>query len=130
VNPTAARRAELWIAGLVAAVGLWGLLLARDVSFTSPRGARIADSVEFSPFGALVTIGLALLAGAGAAIGAQRVVLAAGVAFGFIAVVVLLVLGRDANWFGARGSNVSMLLGASAGLIALALAPRAPGDRP
>ena len=64
MNPAVARRAELWIAGIVAAVGLWGLVLARDVSLTSDRGARIADSVEFSPFGALVTIALALLAGA------------------------------------------------------------------
>lgn len=125
MNPAAARRAELCIAGLVAVVGLWGLVLAREVSFTSERGARIADSVEFSPFGALITIGFAVLAGAGAAAGAQRVVLAAGLAFGVAAVAALLVLGTDANWFGARGSNVSMLLGAAVGLVVLALAPRA-----
>jgi hypothetical protein len=130
MNPAAARRAELWIAGIVAVVGLWGLVLARDVSFTSDRGARIADSVEFSPFGALLTIALALLAGAGAAAGAQRVVLAAGVAFGLAAMAVVLVLGKEANWFGARGSNVSLLLGASVGLIVLAVAPQATASRP
>jgi hypothetical protein len=130
MNPAAARRAELWIAGIVAVVGLWGLVLARDVSFSSDRGARIADSVEFSPFGALLTIALALLAAAGAAAGAQRVVLAAGVTFGVAAVAVVLVLGKETNWFGARGSNVSLLLGASVGLILLAVAPRATAGRP
>lgn len=129
MNAAAARRAELWISGLVAAVGLWGLLLARDITFTGARGARIADSVQFSPFGALVTIGLALLAATGAVLGAERVVLLAGLAFGLTAVVVLLVLGTEANWFGARGSNVSMLIGASAGLVVLAVVPRAPGGR-
>jgi hypothetical protein len=129
MNPAAARRTELWIAGVVAAVGLWGLVLTRDVPFTSDRGARIADSVEFSPFGALVTTGLALVAGAGALAGAQRVVLAAGIAFGVAAVAVLLTLGTEANWFGARGSNVSLLLGASVGLVVLALAPGATAGR-
>lgn len=130
MNPAAARRAELWIAGLVATTGLWGLILARDLPFTDDRGARIADSVQFSPFGALVTIGLAAVAGAGAAAGAQRVVLAAGIAFGINAVAVLLVLGKEANWFGARGSNVSLLMGAAIGLVVLAGAPRAPAGPP
>jgi hypothetical protein len=124
VNPTAARRAELWMAGTAGVVGLWGLVLARDLPFTTESGARIADSVQFSPFGALITIGLAGLGLAGAALGLQRVVLAAGVGFGLAAVAVLLVLGKDANWFGARGSNVSLLLGAGAGLTVLASAPR------
>jgi hypothetical protein len=125
MNPAAARRAELWIAGLVVAAGVWGLVLARDLPFTAERGARIADSVQFSTFGALLTIGLGVLGAAGAAIDIQRVVLAAGVGFMASAVAVLLVLGSDANWFGARGSNVSLLLGAGVGLTLLAVTPRA-----
>lgn len=124
MSPAAARRAELWISGLVAVVGVWGLALARELPFTAGRGARIADSVQFSPFGALATIGLAVLAAAGAALSLQRLVLVTGVAFGVAAVVVLLVLGTDSNWFGARGSNISLLLGAATGLTVLALAPR------
>lgn len=124
MNAAAARRAELWIAGAVGVVGVWGLVLARELPFTAGRGARIDDAVEFSPFGALVTIGLAALALVSAALGRQRMVLAAGVGFGLAAVAVLLVLGRDANWFGARGSNVSLLLGAGVGLTVLALSPR------
>lgn len=126
MNPAAARRAELWIAGAVAVVGSWGLVLARDLAFTDDRGARIADSVQFSPFGALVTIGLALVAVAGAAFDRQRVVLVAGVAFGLTATAVLLLLGQEANWFGARGSNASLLLGAGVGLAVLAATPREP----
>jgi hypothetical protein len=61
---------------------------------------------------------------------AERVVLAAGVAFGLAAMAVVLVLGKEANWFGARGSNVSLLLGASVGLILLAVAPQATASRP
>jgi hypothetical protein len=124
VNPAAAHRAELVIAGVVVVVGLWGLVLARDVSFAGPAGARIADSVQFSPLGALVTIGLAALVIAGAALDHQRVVLVAAAGFGLIAIAVLLTLGSDTNWFGARGSNVSLLLGTSVGLAVLALAPR------
>jgi hypothetical protein len=132
VNPAAANRAELVIAGVVLVVGLWGLVLARDVSFAGPAGARIADSVQFSPLGALATIGLAALAIAGAALDRQRVVLVAALGFGVVAVATLLTLGGDANWFGARGSNVSLLLGASVGLAVLALAPRetAASSRP
>lgn len=126
MNPATARRPELWIAGVVLVVGLWGLVLARDASFGGPAGARIADSVQFSPFGALITVGLATVAIVGAALDLQRVVLAAAVGFGVAAVAVLLVLGGDANWFGARGSNLSLLLGASVGLATLALAPREP----
>lgn len=129
MNPAAARRAELWIAGLVVATGIWGLVLARDLPFTADQGARIADSVQFSPFGALLTTGLGLLAAAGAATGAQRVVLAVGVGFAVHALAVLLVLGKDVNWFGARGSNVSLLMGAAVGLVVLAAAPRAPARR-
>lgn len=106
------------------AAGLWGLVLARDLPFTAARGARIADSVQFSPFGALVTIALAALALGGAALGSRTLVLAAGVGFALATVAVLLVLEKDANWFGARGSNASMLLGAAVGLVVLAVAPR------
>ena len=128
MNPAAARRAELSIAGAVLVVGLWGLVLARHVSFAGPAGARIADSVQFSPLGALVTIGLAVVAIAGAAVDRQAVVLVAAVGFGVAAVAVLLVIGGGANWLGARGSNVSLLLGAGVGLGVLALAPREPVD--
>lgn len=79
MNLAAARRVELWIAAAVAAVGPCRLVLARDVPLTADRGARIADSVEFSPFGALVTIALATLALGGAFLGHQRVMLVAGV---------------------------------------------------
>jgi hypothetical protein len=127
VNPAAARRAELWMAGLVLAVGLWGLLLAREVSFAGPKGARIADSVQFSPLGALVTMALALLCLAGAVLDRQRLVLAGGLGFGLAAIAVLVTMGGDANWLGARGSNFSLLLGAGVGLAAVAVTPRNGG---
>lgn len=129
MNPAAARRAELWIAGLLLAVGLWGLVLARDGPFAGPAGTRIADSVQFSPLGALITIGLAAVALVGAAFDLSRVVLAAAGGFGVAAVAVLVALGGS-NSFGARGSNVSLLLGAGAGLAVLSLAPKqTEGDR-
>jgi hypothetical protein len=124
VNPAAARRAELWIAAAVLVVGLWGLVLARQLSLTASRGARIADSVQFSPLGALVVVVLAAVALAGAALGAQKLVLASGAGFAAIAIVTLALLGRQANWLGARGSNVSLLVGAAVGLVVLAAAPR------
>jgi hypothetical protein len=124
VNPAAARRAELWIAAAVLVVGLWGLALARQLSFTASRGARIADSVQFSPLGALVVVALAALALVGAALGTQKLVLASGAGFAATAIVTLALLGRGANWFGARGSNVSLLVGAAVGLVVLAAAPR------
>jgi hypothetical protein len=105
-------------------VGLWGLALARDLPVAGPAGARIADSVQFSPLGALVTVGLAAVSAAGAALDLQWLVLVAGVGFGVATVAVLMTMGGDANWFGARGSNVSLLLGAGVGLTVLVLAPR------
>jgi hypothetical protein len=124
VNPAGARRAELRLAAVAAIVGLWGLALARDLPFAGPAGARIADSVQFSPLGALVTVGLAAVSAAGAALDLQWLVLVAGVGFGVATVAVLMTMGGDANWFGARGSNVSLLLGAGVGLTVLVLAPR------
>jgi hypothetical protein len=123
VSPAGVRRAELWIGGAVLAVGTWGLVLARHLDFTTTRGARIDDSVQFSPLGALLTVVLAALALAGAAAGLRRLVLVVGAGFGVMAVATLLVLEKSANVFGARGSNVSLFLGAAVGLVALATAP-------
>jgi hypothetical protein len=70
---------------------------------------------------------LALLCLAGAVLDRQRLVLAGGLGFGLAAIAVLVTMGGDANWLGARGSNFSLLLGAGVGLAVLAVAPREGG---
>ncbi|MBA3290248.1 MAG: hypothetical protein H0U17_02000, partial [Actinobacteria bacterium] len=51
-------------------------------------------------------------------------VLVAAVGFALYALQVVVQFGRDTNWFGSRGSNLSLAIGLATGLGALALGQR------
>ena len=122
---TATRRAELLLSILALAMGAAGLLAARDLSFTAPKGELVLRlGPSFNPLGASVVVALAALALAGALLGRRTFVLASAGGFMVVAIQVLVQFGRVPNWLGSRGSNLSFALGMAAGLGALALAKR------
>jgi len=117
---TGARRAQLAISALALAVGLGGLFVARDTSFTQTRGEILNGlGVSFNLLGALVTIALAALALVGATLGIRFLVLLAATGFGLATLQVSLQFGRADNWLGSRGSNLSFCLAVAVGLAAL-----------
>ncbi len=128
---TRLRRAEaiLAIGGIV--IGICGLVVARNVGFTSADGGvlfeRSDDMIwgklfQFSPLGAMVTIGLAALALLGAWLGIRALTFVAAGGFALCAVQVIAQFGRTDNVFGVRGGNLALYFAMSIGLIALALA--------
>jgi hypothetical protein len=117
---TTARRAQLLLAGVSVAVGLGGLIAALDLSFTENEGAILLGlGVSFNPLGALVLVALAALAGVGVLLGLRSVVLIAAAGFALGALQVVIQFGRDTNWLGTRGSNLSFFLACSIGLLSL-----------
>jgi hypothetical protein len=117
---TVARRAQLVLSGTAFVVGLAGLIVARDTSFTQARGEVLLGlGVSFNVLGALVTIALAAIALAGAALRNRFLVIVGAAGFGLATCQVILQFGRADNWFGSRGSNLSFCLAVTVGLAAL-----------
>jgi hypothetical protein len=118
---TAARRASLVLSGVSLVLGLAGLVVARELAFTAARGEIILGlGVSFNLLGALLTIALSVVAITGALLGNRAVLLAAAGGFAIAAVQVLAQFGRDTNWLGSRGSNLSLFLALAVGLWSLA----------
>jgi hypothetical protein len=117
---TAARRASLVLSGVSLVLGLAGLVVARELAFTAARGEIILGlGVSFNLLGALLTIALSVVAITGALLGNRAVLLAAAGGFAIAAVQVLAQFGRDTNWLGSRGSNLSLFLALAVGLWSL-----------
>ncbi|MEJ7583017.1 MAG: hypothetical protein WKF43_02810 [Acidimicrobiales bacterium] len=122
------QKAQLVVAMVALVFGLAGLLVARDLDFTAPRGALLGPSdldlatLTLNPLGALVSAALAALGAVGAWFRRRRIVTAAGVGFLVLAALVLAQSGGSANWTGGRGSNISLWLGVGVSLLALASA--------
>ncbi len=119
------------VLGTVAVVyGLVGLVVAEG-SLTNRRGQEIGWSQielalgSFNRFGALLTIGLGVLALVGAWRGASALLACAAAGFALMAVQVLVQWGRGANVLGSGGRNLSMWAGLSIGLAALVWGMRA-----
>ena len=126
---TAARRASLVLSSVSLVLGVAGLVVARELAFTAARGEIILGrGVSFNLWGALLTIALSLLAITGVLLGNRAVVLAAAGGFAVAAVQVLAQFGRDTNWLGTRGSNLSLFLGLAVGLWSLAWLDRHVAD--
>lgn len=128
---TKIRKAETLLAGLGIAVGICGLVAARDLDFTSTTGAvlfeRSDDMIwgklfQFSPLGAIVTIVLASVAMLGARLRQPVLVLVAAGGFVICALQVIVQFGRSENVFGVRGGNLALFLALAVGLAALAIA--------
>ena len=118
---TGARRAELIVSAIALVVGLGGLVVARDTSFTEARGEVLLGlGVSFNILGALVTLALAGIGVSGAVLGNQLLVMVAAIGYGIATVQVLLQFGRADNWLGSRGSNLSFWMALAVGLGALA----------
>jgi len=119
------RRAEMVVSIVALAAGVAGLLVAIGLPFTSSTGEIVLGfGISFNPLGAVVMIALAALGLAGAALQRPTLVLVAAVGFALYALQVVVQFGRDTNWFGSRGSNLSLAIGLAAGLGALALEQR------
>lgn len=119
------RRAEMVVSIVALAAGVAGLLVAIGLPFTSSTGETVLGfGISFNPLGAVVMIALAALGLAGAALQRPTLVLVAAVGFALYALQVVVQFGRDTNWFGSRGSNLSLAIGLAAGLGALALGQR------
>jgi hypothetical protein len=71
-----------------------------------------------------VVLGFGALAVLGGWLGRRVLTVAAGAGFAVAAVVQLVQLGRDTNWFGGTGSTLSFWLGLAVGLLAVGLAPQ------
>jgi hypothetical protein len=118
---TTARRASLVLSGVSLVLGLGGLVVARDLAFTAARGEIILGlGVSFNLLGALLTIALSILAISGALLANRAVLLSAAGGSAVAAVQVLAQFGRDTNWLGTRGSNLSLFLALAVGLWSLA----------
>lgn len=118
---TEARRASLVLSGTSLVLGLAGLVVARELAFAAARGEIVLGlGVSFNLLGALLTIALSILAITGALLGNRAVLLAAAGGFAIAAVQVLVQFGRDTNWLGSRGSNLSLFLALAVGLWSLA----------
>jgi hypothetical protein len=71
-----------------------------------------------------VLLGFGVLAVLGGWLRRRLLTVAAGAGFAVAAVVQLVQLGRDTNWFGGTGSTFSFWLGLAVGLLAVGLAPQ------
>ncbi len=130
-------RAGMVLAVIALAIGTVGLWFARDLGFSEPEGAFVfpqtddffwARQVQFNPLSALATIGIGIIALAGA-ITRQRAVVLAAVTLSLIGAAVMLVdLTRDEPFLGGRGGNVSLLLALGLGLALLTLTPQVADD--
>ncbi len=119
------RRAEMVISIVALAAGVAGLWVAAGLPLTSPTGELVAGfGISFNPLGALVVIVLSAESLAGAALRRPALVLIAAGGFALYGLQVLVQFGRDTNWLGSRGSNLSFAIGLAAGLGTLALLQR------
>ena len=131
-----ARRFLAVLCGLATSAAIYGIVAARTVAFTAERGRIIllrdddwfvGDLLQLNGLGAVVYAALGAVGAVAAWRGWRRVVVATGVAFGLLAVQVLVQLGRSTNWLGAqRGGNLT-LCGALTVCLFL-LAPPRPAD--
>jgi hypothetical protein len=126
---TAPRRASLVLSGVSLVLGLGGLIVARELAFTAARGEIILGlGVSFNLLGALLTVALSLLAITGALLGNRAFLLSAAGGFAVATVQVLAQFGRDTNWLGTRGSNLSLFLALAVGLWSLVWLDRRVAD--
>jgi hypothetical protein len=126
---TAARRASLVLSGVSLVLGLGGLVVARDLAFTAARGEIVLGlGVSFNLLGALLTVALSIVAISGALLGSNAGLLAAAGGYAVAAVQVVAQFGRDTNWLGTRGSNLSMFLALAVGLWSLVWLDRHTAD--
>lgn len=116
---TGYRRGILVIALAALAMGILGLIAARDLAFTADRGALVGTLMAFNPLGALVTSALAFVVIVGLALRIRAFILSAGAGFALAAVLQLVQAGRSTNVLGGRPSTFSFFLFAAIGLLAL-----------
>jgi hypothetical protein len=130
VNRSRLRRAEQILAVTIVAVGLAGLVVSRDVDSTAPKGAFLLDvpgdyiwgrQLAFNPLGALLMLGMGVLALGAVSTGRRPVVLSAAGAAVALAVVTTFDLTQSNPALGSRAGNVALLLALGVGLAAIEL---------
>lgn len=124
------RRAEIVLSIVGLAAGIAGLVVAAGLPVTSSRGELVANfGPSFNPLGGVVVTVVAAVGLVGAVTRRPLLVLSAAGGFGLCALQVIVQFGRDTNWLGSRGSNLSLSLALAIGLGALALTERAASGR-
>ncbi len=109
----------------VGVMGAAGLVVARDIGFTEPRGALMGWSgfelglLTVNPLGAVLTLVSGLAALAGAVARRWAAVVGAAGALALMSVQVIVQWGGSPNWLGSRGTNLSFWLAAAVALASL-----------
>ena len=125
-----ARVGMVVVAVAVTVMGAAGLVIARDVGFTAPRGALMGWSgfelglLTVNPLGAIFTLVAGLVALAGAVARRWAAVVGAAGALALMAAQVIVQWGGSPNWLGSRGTNFSFWLAAAVALASLSWAVR------
>ncbi len=120
-----ARVGMVVIAVAVGVMGAAGLVVARDIGFTEPRGALMGWSgfelglLTVNPLGAVLTLVSGLAALAGAVARRWAAVVGAAGALALMSAQVIVQWGGSPNWLGSRGTNLSFWLAAAVALASL-----------
>ena len=132
------RQAALYVlGGIVTAIGVFGLVAARNIGFTEAAGVEVIDvsadymwgrHLAFNPLGALCVAGIGMLTLVAAATRLRGLAVATAAASGMVALFTLVQLGTDDELLGSRAGNVALLVATAAALLAIALSPSAPDE--
>ena len=127
------RRVTLYaMGGLLATIGLFGLLAARSLGFTEAQGVEVVDvsadyvwgrQLAFNPLGALCVVGVGLATLAVAATRLRWLAVGTAAAALGLALVTTLQLGGDDQILGSRAGNVVLLTAVAVALLVMALTP-------
>lgn len=122
------RRAVAILGTLAVVAGVWGLIAARNLSFTAARGAPLSRfNITLSLLGALVTLLGGVLALVATGTGNRVVAALPGLLFGAAALLTLIGVGRSFNPLGGIASTLSFFMLLAVGLLSLAVVPELEG---
>lgn len=120
------RRAQVWLGAIAVVVGLVMLFQSRLVGFSDDAGAFVGwPSIELALvstniLGAVLFLGLAVVALVAALVGARLLLYVSIVGYALLMVQAVVQAGDSTNWFGARGaSSASLALLFAVGFFAL-----------
>lgn len=132
------RQSALYVlGGIVAVIGVFGLIAAWNTGFTEATGVEVIDvpadymwgrQFAFNPLGALCMAGVGMLTLVVAGTRLRGLAVATAAASGMVALLTLVQLGADGELLGSRAGNVSLLVATAAALLAIALSPAEPDE--
>jgi hypothetical protein len=121
-------QAATWLAGTAIVAGVAGGLVAGQVAFAASTGASVFRLFTISRLGALVLVGLGVLALIGARRASRAMVTTAGALFVVVAISQMAGIIQPWNRLGGHASTAALCIGLGAGLLALARTPEPPPE--